>query len=61
MNWLAFGIICGVLAALWLAFEFWRAPLEAFDSHAADDADLDTIRDELDRQEMKPRKVRCVS
>lgn len=60
MNWLAFGIICGALMAAWLAFEMWRAPLEDFDNNLADDADLDTIRDELDRQEMKPRKVRAI-
>lgn len=30
------------------------------DDNAYDDARIDTIRDELDRQEMKPRKVRAI-
>jgi len=47
--------IWGVLIAAVLALvSFERAEHD-------DDARLDTIRDELDRQEMKPRKVRCVS
>ena len=47
--------IWGVLLAAVLALiSFERAEYD-------DDARLDAIRDELDRQEMKPRKVRCVS
>ena len=59
MNWLAFGLICGALVIAWLAFEIRRAPLEAFDHNLADDADLDTIRAELDVQEQRPRRVRA--
>ena len=67
MNWLeilslAFGAAC-VVQICWLA---WRAGLlsRGLDYTNADkvydDARVDTIRDELDRQEMKPRKVRAI-
>ena len=68
MNWLeilslAFGALC-VAQICWLA---WRAGLlsRGLDythaDRAEDDARVDTIRDELDLQEGKTRRVRAIS
>lgn len=49
-------------AAIWLLLICAVLAMVSLDKREQDDdAAIDTIRDELDRQEMKPRRVRALS
>ena len=58
-------LIVGVALFVGICWVFVQAGLlsrglDTNADNAYDDARIDTIRDELDRQEMKPRKVRAI-
>lgn len=63
MDWLDYLTIFVLIFAGWFGWLIYIAPLAPNEPQAnrIDDAALDTIRDELDRQEQRPRKVRALS
>ena len=63
MDWLNYIAIFIAVFVGWFGWLIYIAPtpVNEPDEHKFDDAAFDTIRDELDRQEGRTRKVRCVS
>lgn len=59
-DWMLIGIICAALV-LWAIKTARSEPRESFDTDLSDDKRVGEVLDELDRQEMKTHKVRCIS